>query len=295
MSDLAVTPRAVHGGGSPTVVNLMGVIDDVVADIEEGRGDVAVDEDGNILPDVTVDASGVANADAGARVDERLYAYIDSGTGHPEDEEKKCRTLFYCGQEVKLKGDEIEGSYGSSMMLFIKIDVDGPPNNDNEARKQLLRIREKYINAAEKHNQTVCDNVVGENVNGYTDSGFDLFAPFDEEIEGGALGKKVNFRIQCAAYLDEYTPTGYFAFPRSSLSKTPLRLANSVGIIDSGYRGNLMGAFDCHLPRGESYKIKKGVRLLQICSPDLQPFLVKIVDKLDDTTRGAGGFGSTGL
>ena len=33
-------------------------------------------------------------------------------------------------------------------------------------------------------------------------------------------------------------------YPRSSIYKTPLRLANNTGIIDSGYRGNLMGAFD---------------------------------------------------
>ena len=38
--------------------------------------------------------------------------------------------------------------------------------------------------------------------------------------------------------------TGYYMYPRSSLSKTKLRLANSVGIIDSGYRGNLIGMFD---------------------------------------------------
>ena len=106
---------------------------------------------------------------------------------------------------------------------------------------------------------------------------------------------RLALRVQCAAYQDEHTPTGYYAYPRSSVSKTPLRLANSVGIIDSGYRGNLMGAFDCHLPAGEKYTANSGVRLVQICAPDLMPFLVKVVDKLDDTTRGAGGFGSTGV
>ena len=86
-------------------------------------------------------------------------------------------------------------------------------------------------------------------------------------------------------------------YPRSSLSKTPLRLANSVGIIDSGYRGNLIGMFDCI--RGESpYKVPQYSKLVQICSPGLKPIFVTIVDTVEelglDTIRGEGGFGSTG-
>ena len=42
------------------------------------------------------------------------------------------------------------------------------------------------------------------------------------------------------------TPSPYYLFPRSSIYKTRYRLANSVGIIDCGYRGNLMAAMDCH-------------------------------------------------
>ena len=96
------------------------------------------------------------------------------------------------------------------------------------------------------------------------------------------------------------TNTGYYMYPRSSISKTPLRLANSVGIIDSGYRGHLMGMFDC-LPlaqAGESYTIQPFDRLLQICSPDLGPIYVLLVDFENElggnTERGIGGFGSTG-
>ena len=76
------------------------------------------------------------------------------------------------------------------------------------------------------------------------------------------------------------------------MSKTPLRLANSVGIIDQGYRGNILAAVDNNGPN--IYQIKKGQRLFQICSPDLTPMLVKIVQELDKTERGSGGFGSTG-
>jgi len=83
-------------------------------------------------------------------------------------------------------------------------------------------------------------------------------------------------------------------YPRSSISKTPLRLANSVGIIDSGYRGELQAPvdnFSC-----QKYIVEEGQRLFQICSGDLTPFFnIKIVDSLDQTDRGAGGFGSTGF
>ena len=75
-------------------------------------------------------------------------------------------------------------------------------------------------------------------------------------------------------------------------SKTPLRLANSMGLIDKGYRGNIMGCFDNR--SDEDYLIKKGDRLLQICSPSLDEISYELVDELDRTERGTGGFGSTG-
>jgi len=85
-------------------------------------------------------------------------------------------------------------------------------------------------------------------------------------------------------------------YPRFSLSKTSLRLANSVGIIDSGYRGNLIGMID--LVDVESYELNKYDRLVQVCAPGLIPIYVEIVDTLEDlgtqTLRGTGGFGSTG-
>jgi dUTP pyrophosphatase len=91
---------------------------------------------------------------------------------------------------------------------------------------------------------------------------------------------------------------GYYLYPRSSTgTKTPLRLSNSVGIIDSGYRGNITAVFDNI--SGVDYAIEKYQRLVQICPPDLSyPFLVTIVATLNelgcDTSRGSGGFGSTG-
>ena len=88
----------------------------------------------------------------------------------------------------------------------------------------------------------------------------------------------------------------YYLYPRSSISKTTLRLANSVGIIDSGYRGNIVGVFD--VLYNESTVTNQNDRLLQICSGDLQPFYVKIIDNIqsfETTDRGTNGFGSTGI
>jgi dUTPase len=77
-------------------------------------------------------------------------------------------------------------------------------------------------------------------------------------------------------------------------------LANHTGIIDSGYRGNLIGAFRAlyfHKDDNNSYIVEKHTRLLQICHPSLCPIYVVMVneDELTNTERGEGGFGSTGV
>jgi dUTP pyrophosphatase len=85
---------------------------------------------------------------------------------------------------------------------------------------------------------------------------------------------------------------GYYLYPRSSLSKTPLRLANSVGIIDSSYRGELIAAVD-NISE-EDFDIKQGQRLFQLCSPTLEPINYTVTNELSETKRGDCGFGSTG-
>lgn len=110
-------------------------------------------------------------------------------------------------------------------------------------------------------------------------------------------------------------PTGYFMIGRSSLSNTPLILHNSIGLIDKGYRGELMAKFYCtkhvkhyttssasspmkYLAQYASYRSERHyliteTSLLQICAPDLAPFEIRVVDELDETERGDKGFGST--
>ena len=145
--------------------------------------------------------------------------------------------------------------------------------------------------------------------NPHKDSGFDIYTPKGRERINPGETRLVNLEIQCAAYkivcdgdTCQRIPSAFYMYPRSSIYKTPLRLANNTGIIDSGYRGNLMGAFDNIRRPGSSHpdstwsqELNMYRRMLQICMPDLSPFKVEIVETLEDTSRGAGGLGSTGV
>ena len=88
-------------------------------------------------------------------------------------------------------------------------------------------------------------------------------------------------------------PDGYVGllFPRSSIAKTGHSFRNSVGVIDSGYRGELMIKLSSKFGKG-SYTINERVGQLMILPyPQIE---FDQVDKLSDTVRGTGGFGSTG-
>ena len=103
-------------------------------------------------------------------------------------------------------------------------------------------------------------------------------------------------------------PNGFvgLVFPRSSIRKTGLQLSNSVGVIDSGYRGELQATFN-KLFGGEAMydemKVKEiqpndfykvGDRVAQIMIIPHPPIEFEEADELSDTERGDGGFGSTG-
>lgn len=122
------------------------------------------------------------------------------------------------------------------------------------------------------------------------DSGLDLFCPTDILVKAGET-VKIDLQIQCEALKDYISNVSYYLYPRSSIVKTPLRLANSVGIIDAGYRGNIMAFVDNI--KTEDYIVESGTRLFQICSSDLSPLTFELVNQLSDTSRGQGGFGST--
>lgn len=127
------------------------------------------------------------------------------------------------------------------------------------------------------------------------DSGYDLFVP--EDVSFNLWDTKfVNFQIKCEMLNCMGNNVSYYLYPRSSISKTPLILHNSVGIIDAGYRGNIIAALK-FIPDGtnnEQYTLKKGTRICQICSGDLRPLNHQLVEQLSETNRAEGGFGSTG-
>ena len=146
----------------------------------------------------------------------------------------------------------------------------------------LPHLKELYDGLISRHNQEVEHNI-------YANSGFDLVFPETLCLISGT--HKVDLHVRCAMYEEGKSPSAFYLYPRSSIYKTPLRLSNSVGIIDSGYRGNLGAVFDVSGP----YECVEGQRFVQICAPSLEPFKIIRVDDLDETTRGMEGFGSTGL
>tara|TARA_B100001564_G_scaffold354739_1_gene365836 strand:+ start:1692 stop:2264 length:573 start_codon:yes stop_codon:yes gene_type:complete len=172
-------------------------------------------------------------------------------------------------------------------------------------------IYSMYKNAVENHNKKIDEYIYyinsGEK-NGLLeasyDAGFDLFCPHDLIISEYTHMYEVNHKIVTAMKLDNRY-VSYYLYSRSSTpKKTSLRLANNVGIIDSGYRGNIIANFDNmkHYTVDDNNLLNKkvcaGERLVQICPPNIEyPMKIYLVDKIEDlgkTERGTGGFGSTG-
>ena len=89
-------------------------------------------------------------------------------------------------------------------------------------------------------------------------------------------------------------PTGFVGLllPRSSVSKTSMALANSVGVIDSGYRGEIMFKYRRTDAWNTIYRVGDRVGQLMIIPYPKVEFIE--VDELSSTDRGSGGFGSTG-
>ena len=89
-------------------------------------------------------------------------------------------------------------------------------------------------------------------------------------------------------------PEGYvgLVFPRSSNAKKDLLLSNSVGVIDSGYRGEIMAKFKAVRPLPQMYKI--GERFAQLIIMPIPDIEWEEAEELSDSERGTGGYGSTG-
>jgi len=119
------------------------------------------------------------------------------------------------------------------------------------------------------------------------DAGLDLFIMEDQIIKAGETAP-LKLKISCET--SEGQP--YYLMPRSSISKTPLRMSNSIGLIDGGYRGEIIGMVDNI--KTEDYSVSAGDRLFQLVAMDGSPITFELVKSLSETSRGSGGFGSTG-
>lgn len=148
--------------------------------------------------------------------------------------------------------------------------------------------KETFLNIDPSEN--CCDFYDTDNRNP-DDSGFDLYTPRDTVIPAESV-VIVDMEIRCNMVKNGKS-IGYYVYARSSISKTPLQLNNSVGVIDAGYRGTIKVAL-----RNMSklaYRVEKGSRLVQICAPTLASLYIQRCSiSEDETTRGGGAFGSTG-
>lgn len=163
----------------------------------------------------------------------------------------------------------------SSLILFIQPVTDG--------------FAELYHTAANAYNATPMAE---------RNSGFDLFCDvrdIDETYSAHCL--LVSQGCRAAAFDEHGRRRAFWLAPRSSLSRTPFTLANSLGLIDAGYRGVIKAALKRPHVTTDGCVIEKHQRLTQLAAPDLLPWAeIRVVEHLPDahTARGAGGFGSTG-
>ena len=122
------------------------------------------------------------------------------------------------------------------------------------------------------------------------DAGLDLrsnedvtLAPFERKLVGTGLAIAI--------------PEGFAGFvqPRSGLAlREGLSMANTPGLIDAHYRGELK-VCAINLDPSKSIHIERGERIAQLVIKKVPAFSLQEVDELDETDRGVGGFGSSGV
>ena len=122
-------------------------------------------------------------------------------------------------------------------------------------------------------------------------AGFDLLASIDNSLEieaGKSLLVPCGFSLQMPNHFEAQVR------PRSGLAlKNSITVLNTPGTIDSDYRGEICVILINH---GQmSFKINRGMRIAQIIFKETPEVNLVEVDELDNTKRGSGGFGSTGV
>ena len=166
-------------------------------------------------------------------------------------------------------------------------------------------------------------SILPKNLTQY-DVGYDIVATSHPAISGeyneevGAWSRIDYIQYHTDLYIEPRLEDGKIfhtnIFPRSSISKYNLVLANSIGLIDAGYRGELLVRFKYVTQPEDIYAriqghqstipiftnvnmdriYSKGDRIAQLVIAETHPVEFELSDELSDTDRGSGGFGSTG-
>lgn len=119
-------------------------------------------------------------------------------------------------------------------------------------------------------------------------NGLDLFAHKVEKIGGNLYEYDTGVSVAI--------PAGHVGllFPRSSISKTDMHLRNCVGVIDSDYRGTIRARFSIAPTEGYLRAYRRGDKICQLVIIPQPEVRLCEVENLPSTSRGSGGFGSTG-
>lgn len=147
------------------------------------------------------------------------------------------------------------------------------------------------------------------------DAGYDIIASSDPFIQGIAIEPDQYIAIDYIEYdtnLVIAPENGYhtYIFPRSSISKYNLTLANSIGLVDNGYRGTVKlrfkynaqpidykmhdnNKFSININKNKIYKSGDRIGQLVFAKTEI-PTAIEVVNSFEQTDRSEGGFGSTG-
>lgn len=191
----------------------------------------------------------------------------------------KLFQLVYHNLEKFKKGDVIIHKKNIQLTIDDKL-------NKNKNKLTIIPLIENFF-----HNSEIFHD---------GDSGLDIFCQFDTTINPGQT-IMLDLGFSC------YTTDGsdLYVLPRSSIYKTPIRMSdyiipifgtplimsNAIGLIDAGYRGQIMAVVDnlCE----KDYLLKSKETIFSLVHPEKYFKNIEIVKKLNDTTRGEKGFGST--
>ncbi len=124
----------------------------------------------------------------------------------------------------------------------------------------------------------------------YGDAGLDLRSTVDLEILPGDRAL-----VPCGFAIE--IPDGYagYVIPRSGLAiKHGVSIVNAPGLIDSGYRGEIKVIL-INTDKDKAFVVKRGDRIAQLMIVSYPSVQLNVVEALSDSSRGSGGFGSSGI